>query len=40
MSRALRKTKTGDFIPTNRLFENFVLIAVIAGVLYEVWRII
>jgi amino acid permease len=39
MSRALRKTKSGDFIPTNRLFENFVLIAVIAGVTYELWRI-
>lgn len=40
MSRALRKTKTGDFIPTNRFFENFVLIAVIAGVIYELWKII
>jgi len=39
MSRALRRTKTGDFIPTNRLFENFILIAVIAGVIYELWKI-
>jgi len=39
MSRKLRKIKTGDFIPTNRLFENFVLVAVIAGVIYELWRI-
>ena len=39
MSRKLRKIKTGDFIPTNRLFENFVLVAVIAGVAYELWRI-
>jgi amino acid permease len=39
MSRALRRTKTGDFIPTNRLFENFVLLAVIAGVIYELWKI-
>ncbi len=39
MSRKLRKIKTGDFIPTNRLFENFVLVAVIAGVTYELWRI-
>jgi hypothetical protein len=39
MSRALRKIKTGDFIPTNRLFENFVLIAIIAGVTYELWKI-
>jgi tyrosine-specific transport protein len=40
MSRKMRKINTGDFIPTSRIFENFILFAVIAGVLFELWRIV
>lgn len=40
MSRKLRKDKTGNFIHINRFLENFILAAIIIGVLYELWRIV